>query len=1047
MPSWTEIGFHLSLIAGQFSSTQEDCLVPTVDVFEKSLRLGERLISVQIRKLLNIHLEKHGQKRPSILAFERKLQNSCLSSAPNSHHSRRLLNSIKADLVDGQHRADKRKERLLRSEFKQEVKSWSVPVKELISLFLSEFFEEKFQEAYEKVKRLTGCDGLRLHLPKDSCVSVFILQGCSAFPRVSTTWLTIHSWCMSAEECDSVSKARDFVNERVIEPAKEKLKNEQPPKPFVNLSSQQVSAEAEEILNKGLSFVPSVSSRESFDIDVERFLNNLLWKDYWLNRVPTKKISPEVEERLKSWPVKKEKSGAKAPLPKPGSAYLALASSAEKILKYNHLKRWPRPTPNVSAAGLREIKNLARSPDTIFVEADKGAGLILLDRSKYLEKMYGDILQDLETYEEVNEDQLEDVESRFLSLLKEQKDLGEMFEEEASPLVEVDPKTPRMFGLPKLHKAGNPMRPVVSCVGSVLSKSGSLLDNVVKPAVSKGWQFLKDSTSTLEYLESRYANLREKGFSKDQIFVVSYDVAAFYPSVPHDLAIQAFERARNDLKITEEQFSSLKKILKFHLENSYFKFNGKCFRQKTGLPIGSAIGGPIACLALALEEDRLLEELRESDPELAEIFEWYRRYLDDSVLMFGAENQGEANRLANRLFVLLKGMNPAFDFTTTNAVKQLVVLDISIDCSSEGLKLKNYQKPTDKRTLLSASSCHPSHVKRAIPYSVALRMRRLCSDDEDFRLALVEQAWALLGRGHSEAEVAVGFTRAVLKPREEALKRSKKKDTKNMVRLVTTFDPHIEVTKAFKRIRKEKEALEETTAGTHLKDIGLQLAFRNPLNLRRMLVNKEPKKEVTDPECFEGFSRCSARCVFCRDVVDGQKVKKIPEVFTSKMQPGDARKKILQDLKVPTSSCSTKNLVYLCGCLTCGLFYVGETGDTLNKRCSRHRPQPSDRDKFLKDGPDKNWSEVRRHFASENHSNAFWVAPLFVCKEEAPDSFRKKKEAFWIRRLRPQLNVKLQPRDDTRTRTPSISSLSSTGSPPVSPVIRRKLGLATVPRK
>jgi hypothetical protein len=126
---------------------------------------------------------------------------------------------------------------------------------------------------------------------------------------------------------------------------------------------------------------------------------------------------------------------------------------------------------------------------------------------------------------------------------------------------------------------------------------------------------------------------------------------------------------------------------------------------------------------------------------------------------------------------------------------------------------------------------------------------------------------------------------------------------------------------------------------------------------------------------------------------------------------------------------------------------VGETGDTLNKRCSRHRPQPSDRDKFLKDGPDKNWSEVRRHFASENHSNAFWVAPLFVCKEEAPDSFRKKKEAFWIRRLRPQLNVKLQPRDDTRTRTPSISSLSSTGSPPVSPVIRRKLGLATVPRK
>jgi hypothetical protein len=519
------------------------------------------------------------------------------------------------------------------------------------------------------------------------------------------------------------------------------------------------------------------------------------------------------------------------------------------------------------------------------------------------------------------------------------------------------------------------------------------------------------------------------------------------------LAIQAFERARNDLKISEEQFCSIKRILKFHLENSYFKFNQKCFRQKTGLPIGSAIGGPIACLALALEEDKLLEELRSTDHELAEIFEWYRRYLDDSVLMFGAKRRGErtsqeeADRIANRLLFLLKGMNPAFDFTTTKAVKKLVVLDISVECSQEGLRLKNYQKPTDKRTLLSESSSHPSHVKNAIPYSVALRMRRLCNDEEDFRLALVDQAWALLGRGHPESRIRDGFTRAVLKPREEALQRSKRDHTKNLVRLVTNYDQAINVTKAFKRVRREKKALEDTTSGTHLRDVGLQLAFRNPPNLRRLLINKEPKKQVTDPECFEGFSRCSGGCVFCRDVVDNLKVKKIPEVFSQGLPASDARKKFLEELKIPTATCSTKNLVYLSGCLTCGLFYVGETGDTLNKRCSRHRPQKSDRERHLREGPDKNWSELRKHFAAEDHSNAFWVAPIQVCKEEAPDSFRKKKEAMWIRRLRPQLNVKLQPRDENRSRNSSFSSISSVGSPPASPVVRRKLGLQTVSRK
>jgi hypothetical protein len=324
-------------------------------------------------------------------------------------------------------------------------------------------------------------------------------------------------------------------------------------------------------------------------------------------------------------------------------------------------------------------------------------------------------------------------------------------------------------------------------------------------------------------------------------------------------------------------------------------------------------------------------------------------------------------------------------------------------------------------------------------------MRRLCNDEEDFRLALVDQAWALLGRGHPEAHVAQGFIRAVLKPREEALQRSKRENTKNVVRLVTTFDQNIEVTKAFKRIRKEKEALENTVNGTHLKEVGLQLAFRNSLNLRRILINKEPRKQDSDPERFEGFSRCPKNCVFCRDVVDAERVKKIPDAFSKDLL--DSRRRILEEIKVPTASCSAKNLVYLCGCLTCGLFYVGETGDTLNRRCSRHRPQKTDRERFLRDGPDKNWSEVRRHFAAENHSNAFWVAPIFICKEDAPDSFRKKKEAFWIRKLRPPLNSKLQPRDEPRTRTASQSSLSSTGSPPVSPLIRRKLGIATVPRK
>ena len=56
------------------------------------------------------------------------------------------------------------------------------------------------------------------------------------------------------------------------------------------------------------------------------------------------------------------------------------------------------------------------------------------------------------------------------------------------------------------------------------------------------------------------------------------------------------------------------------------------------------------------------------------------------------------------------------------------------------LKLENgkistglYQKPTDTRQYLDYASCHPSHAKRAILYSQALRIRRICDSDEVFK--------------------------------------------------------------------------------------------------------------------------------------------------------------------------------------------------------------------------------------------------------------------------------------------------------------------------
>jgi hypothetical protein len=597
----------------------------------------------------------------------------------------------------------------------------------------------------EKMTRKAGCHSWKVSLLPGTCVTVQLTQGCTSFPDVPRRFAQRHEWTVTPK-VDTLKKAEDVVEELILVPAREHLTHEKPPEAFVNMTDLEVSEEAKKILNKGLTFVSSVSSKSGLEVDVHAFANRIKWNAYWKTNVP-KSVPLEIQQRLETWRVKKTPSGASAPAPDPRSAYTQLLSAVEEILKVENMQFLCQKKPNVAREVLKELEDLATDEEVTFLEADKGSGTILMDRSVYNEKMYSNVLRDDSTYEEVTDNPLKKMESGFKDLLKNLCAEGDLIPEEEKLIIENKPVLPRMFGLPKLHKQGNPMRPVVSCVKSPLVKSGNLIDNTVKPFVEAGWQFLKDSTDTLKYIKDREQQLLAEGYTHEQMYLVSFDVASFYPSVPHKTAMEAFRRARDNLEISEEQFRSIERILEFHFCNAFFSFNGKFYRQKIGLPIGSAIGGPIACLALALEEDKLLERLRTENPRLARVFEAYRRYLDGSLVMFGAMTPEEAKALAENLHGQLISMRGGFDFTYTGAMKKLVVLDIEIEITSDEVITRNYQKPTDKITLLNSESCHPTHVKSAIAYGVALRMRRLCSRDEDFMKALRDQAWVLLGRG------------------------------------------------------------------------------------------------------------------------------------------------------------------------------------------------------------------------------------------------------------------------------------------------------------
>ena len=63
-------------------------------------------------------------------------------------------------------------------------------------------------------------------------------------------------------------------------------------------------------------------------------------------------------------------------------------------------------------------------------------------------------------------------------------------------------------------------------------------------------------------------------------------------------------------------------------------------------------------------------------------------------------------------------------------------------------------KPTDKHQYLLLSSCHPYHTKRYIPYSLALRLRRICSSHDSYiqrtneLINYLTESWLRQSRSH-----------------------------------------------------------------------------------------------------------------------------------------------------------------------------------------------------------------------------------------------------------------------------------------------------------
>ena len=130
-------------------------------------------------------------------------------------------------------------------------------------------------------------------------------------------------------------------------------------------------------------------------------------------------------------------------------------------------------------------------------------------------------------------------------------------------------------------------------------------------------------------------------------------------------------------------------------------------------------------------------------------------------------------------------MHPAIKFTADWSKRSINVLDVTVSIAEGIMKTGLYVKPTDSHQYLLSSSCHPFYFKKGIPYSQALRLNRICSNNEFFDKRCNDLEKYLLEIGYSEKIVRKEILRARAIPRDVLLEKVNNQEKQNKI----TFNP------------------------------------------------------------------------------------------------------------------------------------------------------------------------------------------------------------------------------------------------------------------
>jgi len=391
---------------------------------------------------------------------------------------------------------------------------------------------------------------------------------------------------------------------------------------------------------------------------------------------------------------------------------LCFARIQELVLKIKKQK----PMENLTSEEKRTLKTL-KSKQFTYLPSDKGSEFCVIETSKYDEAAINH-LDNRTIYTPVRTMTAKSIEIKINQTWRRISEQSKISTHIVKSFVSTNTDLPNFYHLIKTHKDGptTQIRPIVSNRRGPSQKLSWLLSRILRPLLDSLPFNLENSLQLLNDIKDM-PNSKKNEFK----YPFSLDVKSLYTSVPPKDAIQIAkekfeEEMKNKLPFNGQQISEILTVI---LDNTYFRFKEKIFKQTTGLPIGNSVSAILAVLYMDRIERRAVTNFRQIG--------LYKRYVDDVLIL-------TSNReTAEEIFTKFNNEDPCikFEIEHPDNNNSLALLDFRVTLTEGESCFCFYKKTAKKNTFPHYKSAIPRQCKVNSVKNEVKRIEERCSTEED----------------------------------------------------------------------------------------------------------------------------------------------------------------------------------------------------------------------------------------------------------------------------------------------------------------------------